>query len=469
MSYADITPDTSLVASWANQLHRWPTITGELIDNALDANATRVILTLARDQISIEDNGVGCPDLALMFKAGKHIKHASTRLGRYGIGFKQAVTSAGRLVQVSSTHQGKLSHVAVDWERLEQSGQWQIDIDDPVDTEMPPGTLITISRLRSKSGLSRASIATLIKSLSEQYTPGIKQGRQIILHAFNKQTPLAALPLPELEYMRNVELMVGRKKASLQIGLLPEGVSYPSSALTVSYSFRVIQKNVRWGLGSDPTPGLLGWLDLLDGWNLSTNKEKVLDEDLEALEKQIAERCADIIARAAQRGYAVPLQEANAALAAMLNAMHSQQTLKKARRHSPQNPTGAIAPRHTSRRQRTAARIQPGRTFLHPNETTGFKIALAHLGIDGVLFRCQDGGIIELNADNPTIAAARMDQYFLAHIAVLGLAASQVLQPEGQQRFPFLGDPDGNLVEQIAELANRMMRHLPALREDDAA
>jgi len=63
MSYADITPDTSLVASWANQLHRWPTITGELIDNALDANATRVILTLARDQISIEDNGVGRPDL----------------------------------------------------------------------------------------------------------------------------------------------------------------------------------------------------------------------------------------------------------------------------------------------------------------------------------------------------------------------------------------------------------------------
>jgi sensor histidine kinase regulating citrate/malate metabolism len=89
MIRADITPDTSLIQSWANQLIHWSTILGELIDNAFDAGATRIRLTLGKDRLRIEDNGVGCPDRARMLTAGKHTRHESTRLGRCGRGAAQ--------------------------------------------------------------------------------------------------------------------------------------------------------------------------------------------------------------------------------------------------------------------------------------------------------------------------------------------------------------------------------------------
>lgn len=123
MSYADLTPATSLIDSWAHQLSQWPTILGELVDNAFDADATHVVFTLEKDRLRIEDNGVGCANLELMLKAGLNTRHPTTRLGRYGIGFKQAVTSAGQFVRVASVHQGMLRKVSVDWDELARSGK----------------------------------------------------------------------------------------------------------------------------------------------------------------------------------------------------------------------------------------------------------------------------------------------------------------------------------------------------------
>lgn len=465
MIQADITPTTALIQSWRQQLPHWSTIFGELIDNAFDAGATQVRLVLEANRLVVADNGSGCPDLALMLTAGRHTRHTTTRLGRYGIGFKQAVASAGDTVQIVSIHAGVQRQTQLSWPVLERSGHWTIDLPEPLPTTGTPGTTITISHLRNKIGLRREQIATLVERLSEQYTPAIKQGRQLLLQQAGKVTMLHAAPLPELEYTRNLDLAVGPKKATLLLGLLPAGASYPRSGLTVSYGFRVIERGVRWGLGEEPTPGLLGWLDLLHGWDLSTNKERLLDDDLEALSKQIAERCADVIARAIDRGLSVPLDDASQRLTTMLTLLRTQQQPVKERRRSPTVASGAIAPQHTGRRRLHATLTQPGRAFLRDgHQTHGIKISLAKLGPEAGLYNFQPGGIIELNVDNPIISARRHDREFLAIQAIHAFAAHAVLDADSQRSFPFL--MGATSYDDLSKLTGMMMSHLPPMHAE---
>ena len=87
----DLSPKTEILTALSQQNLKWEIVLAELVDNSLDAGASRVDIRLGPGKsLSIKDDGVGCKDIAVMVRPGDRQVHETTSLGRYGIGLKDA-------------------------------------------------------------------------------------------------------------------------------------------------------------------------------------------------------------------------------------------------------------------------------------------------------------------------------------------------------------------------------------------
>lgn len=103
----------------------------ELVNNAYDADATEVKITLTPDTITVEDNGTGMDleGLKQCFNIGSPEKRLHTkspklgrdRIGQFGIG-KFATLSACETFQVYTQCQGFTAKVTFDKKEWEKSG-----------------------------------------------------------------------------------------------------------------------------------------------------------------------------------------------------------------------------------------------------------------------------------------------------------------------------------------------------------
>jgi len=425
----NITPTTSVIEAMRKQYLQWHIILGEFIDNAFDAGATRVSIEFDKNQLKITDDGSGCKDLVLMLKPGARESKTTTILGRYGIGAKDAAISAADAIAINSIHKGKQRFIQCDWRRVERSGIWEID--DPVETETDKasGTTISLMQLRSDR-LKKPD--QLVERLSFQYTPAIKQGRQIILKT-SKQA--AAIPIPEflipvLEHQKEADIDLGDKVARVVMGLIPEGSKFQERGLMISYGYRVVSKGQTIGLGSEPTPGLFGRIELGKGWDLTKNKDKV-DSDVEALADEIYRVFRDVIDRASKRSQAVHFGSVTKEINQILKEFTQGDDTAKAKRGSKRAESGSILPRNTDRKHRQAARTQPGDSFRAPNGASrGLSISFEHLGESGPACRC-DGNAIYLNVDIPAIKVDSSDPRALSRHAIYAASTYfAIAQPE---------------------------------------
>jgi hypothetical protein len=94
----------------------------ELIANAIDQHAKNINLNLNRKtrQFIIGDDGNGPPkDLEAMMEIGTHISSKTDPIGRFGVGFKDAVIWLGDSVIVDAlTKSGKKQSVSADWHNM---------------------------------------------------------------------------------------------------------------------------------------------------------------------------------------------------------------------------------------------------------------------------------------------------------------------------------------------------------------
>src|SRR5215510_9625852 len=77
----------------------------ELIANALDQDATLIEIKLDKKNrlFSISDNGNGCSDLEMMIQIGSDpAERKKGSIGRFGVGFKDAVIWLGDQVSIDS-------------------------------------------------------------------------------------------------------------------------------------------------------------------------------------------------------------------------------------------------------------------------------------------------------------------------------------------------------------------------------
>ncbi|HUT11596.1 MAG TPA: ATP-binding protein, partial [Thermoguttaceae bacterium] len=183
----DISPDPASLYSLQNANLNWLNILAELIDNSFDASASRVVIQFGPGKrVAIEDDGVGCKEPEVMLRLGGRLQHSGTRLGRYGVGLKDAAGWLWGRTKITTTCGGVKRLFGVNWDGLAKQTDWTID--DPVCSEngsMKSGTQVECSHITK--ALPK-DYGRLIAELGFTFTPGLLDGRQIQFR-FPKRKP----------------------------------------------------------------------------------------------------------------------------------------------------------------------------------------------------------------------------------------------------------------------------------------
>lgn len=160
----------------------------ELVDNALDAGARRVWIELGRRSITVGDDGEGMEDVndAIRFGKGTKATKRGSVLGRYGVGMTDALCKLGPKATVTTLRGGALHSLRADWEECLRNDHFPYlddgkprrtkDLAHFADVAVDQGTCVKIHG--QPPGVQMEKLRRI---LTERYTPGIWQGREIRL------------------------------------------------------------------------------------------------------------------------------------------------------------------------------------------------------------------------------------------------------------------------------------------------
>lgn len=131
-----------------------------MINNAFDADATEVMVTVQDDLIRVEDNGSGMDydGLVQYFNVGSPLKrdepkspaYSRVRIGEFGIG-KFAALTAGQRFEVYTQKGEFAARVKFDKKTWEKRKRWRLPLKEvEPDPKRGDGSTVTITRLRKK-------------------------------------------------------------------------------------------------------------------------------------------------------------------------------------------------------------------------------------------------------------------------------------------------------------------------------
>lgn len=468
MQTIDITPDTSMIEGLRRQNIQWRHLLGELIDNAFDADASRVDIEFEGKILKVRDDGAGCSDMSKFVVYGGRKQRTTARLGRYGVGCKDACLNIADHVAIQSVCDGVLRTIQCDWRVLSKSGQWKIEAPDETPTTEPSGTLIQMFPVQP--GAVR-DVGHLLKALSLQYTPAIRSGRQLRIKYKGKLHHVQEYTLPQLEHQKTLDLNVGGKIARVTVGLIPDGQSWEQTGIYIAHHYRVISSG-KMQLHSEPTPGLFGWVELVSGWDLAKNKDSIADKDARRLREEICSHFSEAIEAAVKRSTKIVFsnvaKDLNWALEE-LAATSRHGPNRKARRPGIAGNVGTVLPKRTGQRHTRAAISQPGETFYEGDRSgkksplSGLKVAFSPMGVDGPAAVC-NGSIVYLNVDIPFLARERNNRISVITHAIYAVSAFLATNNRGLLPMMFDGEGEG-VFESITRAAAHLMTQLRI--EDD--
>lgn len=184
----EATPVAHMILSKRMADHKPHDMICELVDNALDADAKRVWIELGARSITVADDGTGMEDVndALRFGKGTRAGRRSGVLGRYGVGMTDALCKLGPRAEVATLRQGGLRRLRVDWEECLRNEHFPyLDEGRPARArELPLFDGIAVAsgtRVRIHGQTPGIHLDKLRRLLTERYTPGIWQGRELLL------------------------------------------------------------------------------------------------------------------------------------------------------------------------------------------------------------------------------------------------------------------------------------------------
>jgi hypothetical protein len=456
--YIAAPPTAELLNSLANARLSIKESFGELLDNALDADAKRVTIEIGpqrqgRNQyLRIEDDGHGCQNLIDMVTLGKHTGHRTTKLGRFGIGVKSAalwLCGADSELQIRSTHDGSTQDLHVNWRNFAK--RWQINREWMNAKKAGPGEHGTAILMRPcvRRIAEGKALEDQIRDLGYLYSPGIRHGAQIQIRTSRRGSkPFILQPweLPEFEELIETDLVVDGRGLHIRAGIVKFGAMNSRPGLSYAHEFRIIKESCGLGCGGMDYSNICGLVELDSSWELTTHKDDI-SLHIDELGAAILAVVRPLLEKAATRGHQLQLAAFDQAVERQLNVLLGRPT-RKAVRH-PGQESGTNEPKRTNRRHRQAREEQPGATFGAHHGSVGF--SCKELGLGAGLGRADvSAGWIILNKSHPFIAAVydRKNTEALALAAlVLLLDAERREERSGQGRMPFhsSGDLVGDL------------------------
>lgn len=182
----EATPVAHMILSKRMADHKPHDMICELVDNAFDAEAKRVWIELGRRSITVCDDGAGMEDIddAVRFGKGTRVGKRGGVLGQYGVGMTDALCKLGPRAEVVTLHGGEVRKLRVDWEECLRNGHFPYLSDAKPqrarELELFDGESVTSgTRVRIHGEAPGFQLDRLRRLLTERYTPGIWQGREI--------------------------------------------------------------------------------------------------------------------------------------------------------------------------------------------------------------------------------------------------------------------------------------------------
>lgn len=364
MHVIDISPDTHVIHSMQNQgMEAWKAF-AEFVDNSLDAEATLIVISLNKTEITITDNGIGVADLTTLAKLGSHRPEGRSTSGRYGIGAKESALALGEAFSVTSIRNHFKSSIFVDFNKMKTSGKWEALGQGPEPAgKQNSGTVITISQLKETFYKKCAG-----KHLSEIFAPALKQGKKILF--FDQRLT----PTPE-------ESISGKVGGSGEFNgkqyQWHAGISGKSSkntgGWTVALKHRIIKTGLLDGIPEHYLASkFYGYIELMEKkggpkWTPTKHKDNV--EELEELCKELFPEVQHLLEKCTEESELVFNSNLQDFLTNCILDPEQESRNKKSKHPGRSKPTGEGGPRTT------ATKTKPGKGVI-PSKKTGAKVTL---------------------------------------------------------------------------------------------
>ena len=355
----EATPVAHMILSKRMADHKPHDMICELVDNALDAGAQRVWIELARRGIAVADDGSGMEEIndAIRFGKGTRLGARGGVLGRYGVGMTDALCKLGPKAEVRTLRDGGLRRLRVDWEECLRNGHFPY-LDDgkarrALEIELFDG-------LRARSGTwvrihgqpPGIHLDKLHRLLTERYTPGIWQGREIFVRRESRE-PQDWLMVEDmdpgpLQHVIEYDGEIDGRPYHVYGGLM-EQRSVVYNRAFVGYAYRFVEETTELvkGLSTAHLQVYLG-----EAWRecLGTHKNR-LERGREELFEDIRARAKDWLDAAARQAEALQLTSLALELEDYLKRMEEARG----------SDTVARLRRETRPRPRQAARLRESR------------------------------------------------------------------------------------------------------------
>lgn len=307
-----IPPTTESIRSEINREDMtWEKAIGDMLDNSLDAQATRVIVKIdkAARRVHVIDNGEGCPEPHRMLQSGYTTKrNKKNMLGRYGVGLKHAsffFCGESGSTTILTSHGGTHQMARVCWGDVLKCGEWEIDAvcsvaDNEAIHTLPElkGTSVQFAPVKAagRGFQSSDALDAMLTAFEFVFSPALRSGRQIEFHVGDRRPRvLAASRDPAWSESMEFEVAIDHRKARVRAGIKASNDKSKRSGMSFCYGHRVIIRDSADGLGDYSREGFSGLVDLDDSWVLGVNKTSVTDDAWERLLDAILERIRPLL------------------------------------------------------------------------------------------------------------------------------------------------------------------------------
>lgn len=418
--------------SMSNQALPWWKALAELVDNSFDANALRVIIDISGRILTVSDDGKGAADILALFTLGEHKRQSSTRLGVYGIGAKDAWLSCSDVMTVETVRNGIKTCLTVDYNHLIEN-DWNTQ-EDPVSqqTNEPSGTKIVLPLRAGRQQPSKDAL----NDLAFAFTPALHQGKQILVQKNGKRQALQPHLMPVREDVVTEEFEIDGKHVTIDIGILPDGVSF-RGPLWLIYEHRIVERT-SLGIGKQYTARrIAGSITLGKGWKLTKNKDNISEDDAR-LEDEISRRIEHIVKKAELLADDIESIKFRHELEEMLNGSIGGATKREKRKKG--TKTGSIGPVGTGRQRRRASNVsnKPGSVMsddgANGKRKTGFVLDFREEDSPAIGFFDSRACRVTLNLNHPFVESNRNKNHFALVVVAASLIADDQVRHDGSGR-----------------------------------
>ena len=440
----EATPVAHMILSKRMADHKPHDMICELVDNAFDADAKRVWIELGRRSITVGDDGSGMEDIddAVRFGKGTRAGRRGGVLGRYGVGMTDALCKLGPRAEVVTLRDGQVRKLRVDWEECLRNDHFPYlcELKPQPSRELVLFDGIGVSagtRVRIHGEPPGIHLDKLRRLLTERYTPGIWQSREIFVRRETQDwLVIEDMDPGELSDVIEYDGAIDGLPYHVYGGLMTRrNVVY--NRTFIGYAYRFVEETTELfkGVSTAHLQVFLG-----EAWKecLGTHKNRI-ERKREELFEDIRSRAKDWLAAAERKAEALQLQNLALELEDYLERMSE--------------PHGADAVAPSAQRRGGARRAAGGRERARQAEGSAGdeRSARSKRGIQiswdpalrqmGELRVADDGEIgVALNPDDPRIRALRerrdcpglvhiISAYVAQYAALAEANAKQVLRP----------------------------------------